>query len=309
MNKTSNVDGSTTYSFQGENGDSQMTVYTVFPGITLVYHAVHMDSSFLGTSEKGNLIEIHHCKEGRIERQHQDNYFYLMPGDLSVNIVNQRSTEYAFPLRHYHGVTIRINVDVAPKCFSCFLKDVNIQPTKVAEKLCAGKDCFIVRSSDYIEHIFSELYDVPCFDKIGYFKIKILELLLVLSGMEPSENKLSNYTVSFAQVELAKRATSYLYENKDKRITVQNLCEEFHVSATHLQNAFKGVYGVPVYSYMRIQKMQSAALQLIHTERPVLEIASECGYENASKFASAFREIMGETPIEYRKMHTVAKKE
>lgn len=307
VDKKINTDGSMTYSFQNENGDSQMVIYNVFPGIKLIYHAIHTDRSFLGSAKKGNLIEIHHCREGRLERQHNANYFYLMPGDLSVKIVNRQSTEYSFPLRHYHGITISVNVDVAPKCFSCFLKEVNIQPAKIAQRLCEDKDCFIIRSSDYIEHIFSELYDVPCENKIAYFKVKILELLLVLSGMKPTENNLNAHTVSATQVELAKRVASHLYENKEKRITVQSLCEEFHVSATHLQNAFKGVYGVPVYSYMRIQKMQSASLELVHTERSVGEIASECGYDNASKFASAFREIMGETPIEYRKMHGINK--
>ena len=34
-----------------------------------------------------------------------------------------------------------------------------------------------------------------------------------------------------------------------------------------------------------------------------VEIAGGCGYDNSSKFASAFRDIMGETPAEYRKMH------
>ena len=60
---------------------------------------------------------------------------------------------------------------------------------------------------------------------------------------------------------------------------------------------------VPVQSCIRILKMQSAALMLIHTDLPVLEIASRCGYDNSSKFAHAFHKIMGETPMEYRKMH------
>lgn len=50
--------------------------------------------------------------------------------------------------------------------------------------------------------------------------------------------------------------------------------------------------------------MQAAALDLIQTEKSVLEIAGECGYDNASKFSAAFKEIMGEAPLEYRKAHT-----
>ena len=89
----------------------------------------------------------------------------------------------------------------------------------------------------------------------------------------------------------------------DEHVTVSELSARFYVSQTHMQNTFKGVYGVPVQSYIRILKMQSAALMLIHTDLPVLEIASRCGYDNSSKFAHAFHKIMGETPMEYRKMH------
>lgn len=303
VSKKFNNDGSITYKFRGDSGDSQMTVYNVFPGIRVVHHAVHTDRSFLGTSKKGNVIEIHHCVEGRIEKQLDDTYFYLMPGDLAVDVVKRDTKEYAFPMRHYHGITISINVDVAPRCFSCFLDDVNVRPAKIAERLCGDKSLFVIRSQPCIEHIFSEMYNVPCKDKRAYYKIKVMELLLVLSAVDPAENRLSLYALSCTQVELAKKAATYISENLSKNITVSALSEKFNVSSTHLQNAFKGVYGVPVYSFVRVQKMNSAAISLVKTNSSVLEIANACGYFNASKFASAFREVMGETPIEYRKNH------
>lgn len=49
--------------------------------------------------------------------------------------------------------------------------------------------------------------------------------------------------------------------------------------------------------------MNLAALQLVRTEKTIMEMANECGYDNASKFASAFRKIMNETPLEYRNKH------
>lgn len=303
VDKKLGADNSATYIFQSENGDAGMTVCTISPGIKVVHHSVHTDRSYLGTVKKGNVIEIHHCREGRMERPFDGNYFYLMPGDLAIDIVKRDTKEFVFPLRHYHGVTISINTDIAPKCFSCFLSDVDVQPAKVASKLCGDKNCFVIRSKDYIEHIFSEMYNVPCENKKGYYKIKVLELLLVLSGVDPNENRLNTYILSGSQVELAKRAASYIAYNMDSNISVALLSQKFHVSATHLQNAFKGVFGVPVFSYIRIHKMNAAALQLVRTDKTVMEIANECGYDNASKFASAFREIMNETPLEYRKLH------
>ena len=183
------------------------------------------------------------------------------------------------------------------------MKDVNIQPTKVADKLCGENGCFVIRNEGYIEHLFSELYSVPGTHKIAYYKIKILELLMVLSWADPGSNGLTSVTLPKSQVDLAKKAAAYLAEQKEQRITLEQLAQLFNVSRAHLCNAFKGVYGVPVYKYVRIQKIQAAALQLIHTDRPVIEIAIECGYDNPSKFSSAFKEIMGETPLEYRKAH------
>ena len=39
---------------------------------------------------------------------------------------------------------------------------------------------------------------------------------------------------------------------------------------------------------------------LEHTEESVIEIASKHGYENASKFASAFKSAKGLSPVKYR---------
>ena len=42
--------------------------------------------------------------------------------------------------------------------------------------------------------------------------------------------------------------------------------------------------------------------RLIETELSVLDIAAEYGYDNASKFASAFKQVMGISPAEYRRL-------
>ncbi|MCM1345129.1 MAG: AraC family transcriptional regulator [Lachnospiraceae bacterium] len=280
-----------------------MVVYHVFPGIDLAYHSVHTDCCCLGTEAEGDFIEICHCREGRMEQRQGNDFFYLMQGDLSIAKRGSRCVKYHFPLRHYHGISIVIDTDTAPECFSCFLKDVNVRPKEVAGRLCGEGSCCVIRSQDYVEHIFSELYAVPESYRKGYFKVKILELLLVLSGIDPMENSLVSLTLSKTQTVLAKKAAAYLAANIDRQVTVSELSEKFHASQTCLQNAFKGVYGVPVRSYNRILKMQSAALKLIHTDLTVLEIAGGCGYDNASKFALAFRRIMGESPAEYRRMH------
>lgn len=290
--------------FSNDTGDAVMTIYTVFPGVQVIYNAVHMDRFDVGFSAQGNLIEILHCREGRIEQEFDDEFFYLMPGDLSIAIRSEAVKEFSFPIRHYHGITIIIDIDIAPKCFSEFLDDVRVQPIEVARQLCGERYSRVLRSQPYIEHIFSELYSVPENIRMGYLKVKILELLLVLSGITPRENQMPAATMSKYQVQLAKQAAAYLSEHLDQHITILELAKQFNVSDTYLKTAFKGVYGVPIFSYMRLQKMQMAAQLLIHTDRTIADIAAEFGYSNSGKFSTAFRELMGDPPSEYRRAHT-----
>lgn len=56
------------------------------------------------------------------------------------------------------------------------------------EKFCANGGYFAARSSASVEHIFSELYSVPEEIRKGYFKVKVLELLLFLSAL-PTERR------------------------------------------------------------------------------------------------------------------------
>lgn len=258
----------------------------------------------LGAGISGNLIEIHHCREGRLEHEYGDELVYLMPGDLSVSRRKEPRDICRFPLRHYHGITVIINEDAAPMCFSCLMEDINIEPSKIADRLCGEDGCFLVRNQDYAEHIFHELYTVPEHCKKGFFKIKILELLFVLSWIEPSEKPGRSAVISKSQAKLARSVADYLIKNHDRRVPAEELASRFCSSETAIRRAFKAVYGFPLSSFMRMYKMQSAALRLIQTELSVAQIAGECGYDNPSKFASAFKDIMGETPLEYRKAHT-----
>lgn len=292
------------YSFSGDTGDAVITVYTVFPGIELVYNSVHIDRFDLGARKKGNYIEIHHCREGRMEKKFGEDNLYLMPGDLSISIRNQMMREYNFPLHHYHGITITIDIDAVPECFTNFLDDVCVKPLTVAKKLCKDKQFFVLRNESYIEHIFSELYSAPEKGRIGYFKVKILELFLILNEIDTMEYETEEILVPQSKVKLAKQVADYLAEHMNQHITIPELAKQFNVSDSYLKNAFKDVYGVPVYSYVRIQKMQNAAKWLVGSDRPIMQIADECGYSNGSKFTAAFRDVMGETPSDYRKLHT-----
>ena len=119
-----------------------------------------------------------------------------------------------FPTGHYHGITVTIDPDAAPECLSCFLQDVNVCPSAIIERFCSDSNYFTARSSPQVKHIFSELYSVPENVRKGYFKVKILELLLFLSSLPADPPKKSGYTRS--QIALAQQVCAYLSENCER---------------------------------------------------------------------------------------------
>ena len=59
------------------------------------------------------------------------------------------------------------------------------------------------------------------------------------------------------------------------------------------------------YEYLILQLlMKQAAALLRQTQATIAEIASQVGYENQSKFATAFRDVMKIAPAEYRKQNS-----
>ena len=53
-------------------------------------------------------------------------------------------------------------------------------------------------------------------------------------------------------------------------------------------------------TYIGAGRLRQAAELLRQTNRTVLDIAGQFGYDNASKFAKAFRDVIGVSPREYR---------
>ena len=272
----------------------------IFPGVTLAYHEIAEPDAVVTRPAVRDMLEIDYCRDGRGEFRMGEDFYYLSQGDLSVTRRTGAGVSVDFPLGHYTGITICVDLKQTPMRFSGILDDVNVEPRLLCEKYSVDEKAFVVRSNAALSHILSELYQVPESIRTGYQKLKVLELLLFLSGMDLTPDVLERQRLNPNQAALAKDINAYLAAHPERRITVEQLSERFHVSGTLIKRSFKAVYGTSIYAFTKQQKMRAAAELLSAGNTTVLEIAGRFGYDNASKFASAFRSVMGMTPNEYR---------
>ena len=106
------------------------------------------------------------------------------------------------------------------------------------------------------------------------------------------------------QVEIIKTIHKRLTSNLQERPTIEELSKEYLINPTTLKDTFKGIFGQPIGTYMKVYRMKQAAALLRQTQATIAEIASQVGYENQSKFATAFRDVMKIAPAEYRKQNS-----
>jgi AraC-like DNA-binding protein len=117
----------------------------------------------------------------------------------------------------------------------------------------------------------------------------------------PEEGLQDQTDYTAAQKEVADRAHEIIMTNLERHITIAEFARILHASPTQIKVCFQKVYGQPIYSYARSQRMEAASRLLTETDESVLEIAGKFGYENGSKFARAFRTVIGLSPSEYRR--------
>ena len=167
--------------------------------------------------------------------------------------------------------------------------------------LALARDFTIIRAEATIDHIFSELYKVPTAIRYGYIRVKVLELLLVLTELRPDEDAAKRPYFPAAQIETVKNIHAFLVEHFSEHYTIDELSGRFGLSPTVMKKCFRGVYGDSIYAYMKKYRLQAAERLLRESTATVGEIAAQVGYLNPNKFTAAFCAEYGVPPTRYRK--------
>lgn len=129
-------------------------------------------------------------------------------------------------------------------------------------------------------------------------RLKLIELLItvirdtqfkiVIKGLKPLGN--------------SRIQDAILYLNRDfsNPITVEDVLESCGLSRSHFHKLFKEETGRTFVEYLSYLRCARAAELLVTTDRTVLDIATECGFNNLSHFYHRFHREYSTSPGHYR---------
>lgn len=129
------------------------------------------------------------------------------------------------------------------------------------------------------------------------------EILIYLNPLflTVRRQNLNNSSLDFARI---KPIIEYIQENIAQDISLDFLSSKFFISKYHLGHLFKEVTGYPVMEYV-IHRRIILARQLLHKNYSVQKTGELIGFNDNSHFIRTFKNIMGVSPGQYKKIERI----
>jgi DNA-binding response OmpR family regulator len=109
----------------------------------------------------------------------------------------------------------------------------------------------------------------------------------------------ANDTEGFSSLVTA--ATTLLLEQMSDPPSMEVLVRQLGTNENRLNEAFHEAFQLPVFGWLREQRLKLARQLLAETDTPIADIAAHCGYASPANFATAFKDRFECSPRDFRR--------
>ena len=99
------------------------------------------------------------------------------------------------------------------------------------------------------------------------------------------------------------KAVEFVGENLDRKIHASEMALAAGLSERSLNRKFHEAFHMAPHEFVSRTRIQAASKELVHTDKPIIEIAIDCGFCDQSAFTVQFRKRTGMTPRNFRKRY------
>ncbi|MBE0336463.1 AraC family transcriptional regulator [Paenibacillus sp. 23TSA30-6] len=133
------------------------------------------------------------------------------------------------------------------------------------------------------------------------------QLYSIIASMYPHMTPANGEDVIMAgqrsKVERIKQALAYINNHAHEPIRLRDIADEIRMSEGHFCRFFKQMVQKSPVEYINYHRVQKACRLLEQSDRKVVDIALEVGFDNLSYFIATFKKWNGMTPSQFRKQH------
>ncbi len=96
------------------------------------------------------------------------------------------------------------------------------------------------------------------------------------------------------------RAIIYIENHLNENIRVMDVAKEAGYSYYHFTRMFQALLGESIGNYIQKRRLFNGASQLLYSNRKIIDIALDCGFDSPEAFSRAFKYVYRVSPKEYR---------
>lgn len=172
-------------------------------------------------------------------------------------------------------------------------------------KLLSGPDAAVLRLPDRDRHEAEELLErIASYLRLPEERLQTAVIdLLLFAGAVQAEEPASAKRQYVEKEKIVHDVIAFLESRYMHEVTMDALAARIHLHPTRMMKLFKELTGMTIFHYLNQFRINQAKLLLyLNKELPVAEIGAMVGFKQPSHFSRNFKEIVGLTPEQYRKL-------
>lgn len=135
----------------------------------------------------------------------------------------------------------------------------------------------------------------------GYrFILESLDTHLAVCLLRIAKNNLLSFNYKYGEKDNIARSIEFIRVNFDKDFSLKDVSGVANLSPYHFIRVFKSQTGKTPYEFLMDFKIEKARELLTAGRLTITEVCYQCGFNNRSHFAAAFKRRVGITPTSYR---------
>lgn len=187
-------------------------------------------------------------------------------------------------------------------CFECHFVKFECGDSEFEEKYLSVLPQ-VIRTSDVLHFcsVIDDIIEAVAEERYGselYIEGKIFQLVSELYRISRSQLSIDPKYVEYEL--MIYEASRFILENAGRRITLSDIAGITHFSPAYFHKLFRKIVGVTPSKYLLDVRMKNAKIMLLTTEKPLSDIAFECGFESQVYMNYIFKKEIDMTPREYR---------
>jgi AraC-like DNA-binding protein len=219
---------------------------------------------------------------------------------------HQNTTCYHCPSGHFSSA---LHQGSHLKSFGISLSESFLRTLEIEDKVLQN-DLFTgnLIHSPKVDFIISQLmqYDTSLSCSQMYYEGKIRELLAVIIELKKTLKNIKQ-SLSLTDINIIHEITTYIDENYKQSIEINTLEKMFFINKNKIAKLFKTTQNCSFTEYLRKTRLTQAQSLLAHSSATILDVAIAVGYHNQGSFSEVFKQYIGITPTQYRKIEFTQK--